>query len=95
MTRCPSSTDHGCRCPEHHPGLSVHAADPDAYDRALAPLRGPVRLSVVTAGPDTKIECDGTYRCPCSTCTRQRSILLNTPRPDIRQPWDPRPARAA
>lgn len=34
---CPNSTESGCRCPEHHPGLGYTSA--------------PVVLTLVTAGP--------------------------------------------
>jgi hypothetical protein len=44
VTDCPNSTEGGCRCPSHHPGLGYQA---DTGDHALKP----VRLSLVTTGP--------------------------------------------
>jgi hypothetical protein len=38
MLACPNSTESGCRCVEHDPGLSAHAKDATAYAEALATL---------------------------------------------------------
>lgn len=96
MSGCPNSTESGCRCPEHDPGLAVHAADAAAYERALEPLRGPVRLSVVTLGPNAEQPCTGTMTCGCPACAKATAHLAR--RGGIgsgpaRQPWDPRPSR--
>lgn len=73
---CPSSTANGCRCPEHDPGLSVYAQDPEAYARALAPLRGPTRLSIVTAGPFVEQICSGGMLCGCPACAATRASIV-------------------
>lgn len=90
---CPSSTAGGCRCPQHHPGLAVHAQDPVAYEAALAALR-PTTLRVVTAGPRSEVTCDGTLRCPCQPCVAERQELVHQgARGNVAQPWDPKPPR--
>lgn len=92
MAGCKNSTASGCRCIEHHPGLSAHAADQAAYDQALEACR-PKRLTVVTFTPPHETPpCDGTMTCTCSDCIKQRAIRLNIPRPKIRQPWEPKAA---
>lgn len=83
---CLNSTASGCRCPEHHPGLSVYATDPDAYTRSLTTLQ-PTRLRVVTPGPDLTPACTGGYTCPCPNCLSPSARPRN--RKPIRQPWQP------
>ena len=76
MPGCPHTTADGCRCPEHAPGLAAYARNPAAYEAALVPLRGPVRLSVVTLGPQGVADeppCTGRYTCPCRTCQAERA----------------------
>lgn len=71
MTPCPNSTEGGCRCPEHAPGLADYARDAVAYEAALAQLRPAVRLHVVTGGTPAP-ECTGTMTCSCEGCVRDR-----------------------
>jgi hypothetical protein len=72
LTGCPNSTESGCRCPDHAPGLAAFAADPVAYEAALEPLRRPVRLHVVT-GFSGDPACNGSMTCPCPRCGRERA----------------------
>lgn len=63
MPGCPNSTESGCRCPEHHPGLLAFAPVPAE----------PVRLHLVTPGPCTapSVRTDGQLarlRASCATC---------------------------
>lgn len=69
---CKNSTESGCRCPDHHPGLAAYARDRAAFDAALEPLRNlrPVRMRVVTMPGE--ILCQGTMTCPCASCTSDR-----------------------
>jgi hypothetical protein len=56
MSGCPNSTEGGCRCPEHHPGLAAYVKDSEqrtALAQVLEPHRDRVRLRVVTPGPAT------------------------------------------
>ena len=72
MAGCPGSTEAGCRCPEHHPGLGAYSPDPVAYEAALARVRPIVTLRVVTLPPDDRPACDGTMTCSCEVCVRER-----------------------
>lgn len=93
MSGCPNTTASGCRCPEHDPGLSEHAADPAVYDLALQRSR-PARLLVVTM-PPAEI-CHGyAHGCRCDGCLVRAEHGGNIPpaREPSLQPWDPRPAR--
>jgi hypothetical protein len=74
---CPNTYTGGCRCPEHDPGLMAHAPDLEAYARALDACRPPTptRLHVVTMGPPTEPNHDGSMTCPCKRCGRERSRL--------------------
>lgn len=89
MTGCPNTTENGCRCPDHDPGLGAYAADPVAYEAALAPLR-PVRLHVVTPGPTVEEPCNESMTCPCKRCVGERAA--RGPHGGGHQPWHPRPA---
>lgn len=97
MSGCPGTTEGGCRCPEHHPGLGAYSRDPIAFEKALAPLRS-VRLRVVTmpASLTGEFECTGLMTCPCRDCDDARQVAariqLNAQK---RQPWEPKPARRA
>lgn len=72
MSGCPNTTEGGCRCPEHHPGLGAYSSDPDAYDAAIARLRKQgVRLRLVTM-PAGAPGCTGTMTCPCERCVKDR-----------------------
>jgi hypothetical protein len=71
VSGCPNSTEGGCRCPEHAPGLSAFARDPAAFERALAPCR-PTTLHVVTL-PSREVPCTGTMTCSCRKCVEERS----------------------
>lgn len=59
-------------CPEHAEGLAAYARDRNAYDRALDRAR-PTRLRIVTLGPRTADDCDGTMTCSCSRCAKDRA----------------------
>jgi hypothetical protein len=90
---CPNSTQSGCRCPEHDPGLMAFARDPVTYAAALAPCRPAVKLRVVTMPPHAERPCDGTMTCSCQRCIRDRgSRRAEGERP---QPWQPRRSRRA
>lgn len=123
MSGCPNSTESGCRCPEHDPGLSAHARDPEAYAQSLPQ---PVRLRVVTTGAsarrapqqDAAEQRLKALRASCPVC-RGDAVMCNdgTGAPNFRrlvgcrawndegaaassaesprQPWEPRPSRAA
>jgi hypothetical protein len=73
MNCCPNSSESGCRCPAHAPGLAAFARDPVAYEAALAPLRPAVRLHVVTAGELARDPCDGSMTCSCRRCAGERA----------------------
>lgn len=105
MTECPGSTEAGCRCWEHDPGLAAYAADPVVYERALVQARGKrVKLRIVTPEPipvtaktfDGVIPfekpCDGSMVCDCKGCTSERTARVK--RGGIGsgapQPWRPR-----
>lgn len=94
-TRCPNSTESGCRCWEHHPGLSAyvppHAAD--AYEELLAPLRKKATLRVVTMGLNDEPQCDGSMTCQCERCCEERAsrVALGAGRAQFKV----RPARRA
>jgi hypothetical protein len=91
LSGCPNSTESGCRCPDHAPGLAAYAPDPVAYEAALEPLR-PVRLHVVTTGvPVEEPSCNGSMTCSCKRCVGDRAS--RTAHGGVRQPWEPRPAR--
>lgn len=90
---CPNTTAHGCRCPQHEPGLAAYATDQAAYEAMLAPLRQPVTLRIVTPGPLNEPTCDGTMTCPCRECVKDR--VNREPTRASEQPWVPRPARRA
>lgn len=83
---CPNSTESGCCCAFHHPGLLAFAPDPEAYEALLAAIRETPTLRVVSNA------CDGSMLCRCQDCVRQNAA--RGPH-EIRQPWDPRPARRA
>jgi hypothetical protein len=88
MTLCPNSTEGGCRCPEHHPGLLAYAP------AELVPARAAVAsLTLVTPGPSEI--CHGyEHACICSQCTLRAEHGGTTPTPSrALQPWEPRPAR--
>lgn len=91
MSACPNSTEGGCRCPEHHPGLLEYASDPQALDDQLDKLRQPAELHIVTM-PAAEA-CDRSMTCGCQRCVRERGARRGAP--EIRQPWEPRPARRA
>lgn len=89
--RCPSCgaghhDHHTPSCANHMPMQSLrgHAQDPDAYDRALATIRGDTHtLRVLTtqrpAGAiplPTAPTCLGTHTCDCPTCNRERIRLV-------------------
>ena len=82
---CPNSNDGtrtqgagNCMCPEHDPGLSVHAQDPIAYEAALARCRPTTtRLSVVTLGPSAEpTPCTDTMTCTCADCGAATAFLI-------------------
>lgn len=88
MDGCPNSTASGCRCVEHHPGLSVHAVDPIAYEAMLASMRPALR--VVTPGPplssfEDVCEGESSMTCMCSVHQAEKR-RRNVPA----QPWVPR-----
>lgn len=85
---CPGSYKDGCRCVDHAMGLAEYARDPDAYLAALE-RAVPVRLHVVTPGPEIEDQCDGSMLCTCTACVKER--VGRKPRP-VRQPWQPRRA---
>jgi hypothetical protein len=66
-----------CQCPEHCDGLSVHADDPIAYERALARCRPTeTRLSIVTLGPAAEPEpCTNSMLCTCPQCRAATAFL--------------------
>ncbi len=71
---CPNTYAAGCRCPEHDPGLMRYAPDLAAYAAALDRCRPtPTRLRVVTLGPPSAPEHDGSMTCPCIPCGIERS----------------------
>ncbi len=82
MGSCPNSTESGCRCPDHAPGLMAHAKDIAAYEAALRTVR-PTTLHVVTFGDrdrepvvdptEHEEPCVGGYTCPCSKCADDRA----------------------
>lgn len=66
------------RCPEHFTGASLGYVEP-------------VRLRVVTRGPEPVDPCIGTMTCPCERCRRERTS--RAAHGGGHQPWMPRPAR--
>jgi hypothetical protein len=89
VSGCPNSTESGCRCSEHHPGLREFARDTAAFDAVLAVARQPVRLEVVTMPVRDDDACDGSMTCACVDCIKDR---VGRQRQQVRQPWEPRPA---
>lgn len=89
MTLCPNSTEGGCRCPEHHPGLLAFAP----AELVAEPASAPARLTLVTPGPSEV--CHGyAHGCICSQCTLRAEHGTPPPVPSrVAQPWEPRPAR--
>lgn len=83
---CPNSTESGCRCVDHHPGLGAYTTDRVTYARWLTTLEPARLLRVVTR------ECRDTMTCTCHDCTKHR--VTHEPA-QVRQPWEPRPARKA
>lgn len=77
MQHCPNTYEGGCRCPLHHPGLSAHAHDADAYHAALRKLTQPARRARLAAVPTPADQrptgCTGTMVCPCRRCTKERT----------------------
>lgn len=79
MADCPNSTEGGCRCPQHHPGLGYEADDLD--DRAPAP----VLLSLVTAVPPAPELSEDEilarvierYRSACPSCRGDKERCLD------------------
>lgn len=104
MSSCPGSTEAGCRCWEHDPGLARHAPDPEAYERMLARGRK-ATLRVVTPEPPSPTAktfdgaipferpCTGSMICDCKKCTADRASRVAKPRGDGPQPWQPRAPR--
>lgn len=93
MTGCKNSTESGCRCPDHDPGLMAYAPDPDAYAQALTAMQ-PTRLRIVTPGPPpAEPECSGGYTCTCPDCLSPSARPRNWRKP-VRQPYEPRPISA-
>lgn len=87
---CPNSTEAGCRCPEHDPGLMEHTHDIGRYAQALEPLRGPT----VTSIPHGTIVCDGRdMTCRCAACATERAQRVRAGAAPSAQPWAPRPPR--
>lgn len=90
-TRCPGSTEAGCRCTEHHPGLRAYSPDPEAFDEQVP---REVRLNVVTLGEPLAIPCTGSMTCPCAKCVGDRQTAMERQRmAKIAQPWAVRPSR--
>jgi hypothetical protein len=97
LTECPGSTEAGCRCVEHDPGLAAYSRDPVAYEQMLAKARAKTTLRVVTMGPQDKKPCDGSMTCDCEKCVGDRVARVKGKRKAVnaRQPWQPRRARQA
>ncbi len=101
MPSCPGSTETGCRCWEHDPGLAAYAPDPVAYERLLASAR----LRVFTPEPTPATAktfdgvipfekpCTGSMVCDCGQCGADRSKRIAKPAGDRHQPWQPRVSR--
>lgn len=71
---CPRSTESGCRCVEHDPGLSAYARDPDAFEDALARCRPETTtIRIVTFGAPAETPCAGTLTCNCKRCVAERA----------------------
>lgn len=83
---CPNSTESGCRCPLHHPGLLAYVA-PERREALLNVLTGfqEPRLRLVEPAVDP---CAGTMTCGCGECRKDRAARLK-PRVVPRQPWEP------
>ncbi len=75
MSGCKNSTESGCRCYEHAPGLmnytSVHTPEQrgQLHDIlvGMRPSR-PVRLNVTTLGAPVEQACTGRLDCSCMAC---------------------------
>jgi hypothetical protein len=104
MSSCPGSTEAGCKCWEHDPGLAAYAPDPAAYERMLAKGRK-TTLRVVTPEPalstaktfDGAIPfekpCTGSMICDCKRCNADRAARVRKPSGDGPQLWKPRASR--
>lgn len=92
---CPGSTEDGCFCGEHHPGLLATSSDPTALEAALAPLRETeARLRIVTPLPPGVVPCTGDpMTCGCERHTGERQERVQGARRRIAQPWEPKPPR--
>lgn len=88
MDACPNSTESGCFCAQHHPGLAAYARDPEAYAAALKPLQ-PTRLRIVTM-PDEQVHDPASMTCQCTDCQTERSQPRKRGELADHQPWHPR-----
>lgn len=76
---CPNSTASGCRCVEHHPGLTAFSRDPAllVWLERLKPA-----LTVVPE-PTLPDACDDSMTCACPRCQSQKRK-----RAVPKQPWE-------
>jgi len=103
VSSCPGSTEAGCRCVEHDPGLAAYAPDRGAYERVLAKARK-TSLRIVTRDQNPTVHsfdgvipvekpCTGSMVCDCEKCSAERADRVAKPSGDGPQPWKPRRAR--
>lgn len=93
-----SSYETGCRCRECY-GLAEYMLEQGKdFGLERAPGHERARLRVVTVAGRTVMtpSCDGTMTCSCERCVGERMTRVKAQRAaNRRQPWMPRPARAA
>lgn len=84
-TQCPNSTESGCLCVEHHPGLTAHHPGLRVITDAIA---GRTTLRVVTMPPEPELHDPAT--CERMVCDDPACIAANARRTaqHVRQPWD-------
>ncbi len=105
MSDCPGSTEAGCRCVDHDPGLMAYATDPVAYERVLAAARrralrvvtpeltSPASAAAFDGAIPFEKPCDGSMTCSCIKCEADLANRVGKPRGECRQPWEPRMVR--
>jgi hypothetical protein len=74
MPACPSSTENGCRCPEHHPGLLEFTIDDQhraTLKAILEPLREKPAPTLVVLDGDEIPHDPRSYTCECKACRQE------------------------
>lgn len=75
----------GCKCRECY-GLAEYMLQSPAGHTYGLPVAAGHDVPAVT--DITRVRCDGTLTCACTTCASDRAARVKSPRPAPRQPWE-------